>query len=115
MEALSNEDVVMEEDWEKRLDAAAQRDESGRHKVRTSLKSQGHFFGRFAALNFFEEPYDISIDWVKDRSEDAKDFGVAGRSENHVRLFTTHEGIWATKICRHREGTTLANGLVTLC
>ncbi|PUU83594.1 hypothetical protein B9Z19DRAFT_1118947 [Tuber borchii] len=71
--------------------------------------------GRFAVLDLFEEAYDISTDRIKEQSEDTIDVGVAGRSKNHLRLFTTYEGIWATEICRCREETALANSLVTLC
>src|SRR5205807_8700940 len=35
MEALSNEEVVVDEDWERKLDAAVERDEGVRHKIRT--------------------------------------------------------------------------------
>jgi proteasome component ECM29 len=64
-----------------------------------AIKSLGDFANGFAALNLFEEVYDIVVDSVKDESEDKMDVDVAadGRSLKTI------------------EERTLANGLVTLC
>lgn len=43
-----------------------------------ALKSLGDFVNGFAALNLFEEAYDIVIDSIKDESEDTMDVDVAG-------------------------------------
>ncbi|CUS10715.1 unnamed protein product [Tuber aestivum] len=64
MEALSNEEVVVDEDWERKLDAAVERDEGVRHKVRTYFskleEENSRVLGRFMEVAWLGMVWDGS-------------------------------------------------------
>ena len=71
MEALSNEDVVVDEDWERKLDVAVERDEGVRHKVRAYFNKLGEenssMLNRFMEVAWFGMVWDGSgLDGVRD-------------------------------------------------
>ncbi|PWW76166.1 ARM repeat-containing protein [Tuber magnatum] len=61
MEALSNEEIVVDEDWERKLDAAVERDEGVRHKVRTYFRKLGE--ENSCMLNRFMEVAWLGMIW----------------------------------------------------